>query len=245
MTSTATEAYYFSGMGKRSNNEDACYPSNPALDESVFIVCDGVGGHANGEVASNLCCKLAAELLKTKKEISPEIIVDVFANVHKELLNYAAKNSGSDNMATTAACVVFMQNLAWVAHIGDSRVYHIRDGKAIFRTTDHSLVGEMVLQKIITEAEARLHAKKNVITRALSVNRSYQHPDIHKIYNLQAGDYFLLCTDGFLEAFTDAEIEDIVANNSTVAEKVTFMEWKCSSISKDNNTAYLIKIIPT
>lgn len=243
MNRFSKEIFCFSGIGKRSNNEDSLFPLNPSADDDFFIVCDGVGGNSKGEVASAMCCEASAKIFSDVKVCSEQFISEAFYLVHQKMLAYASENQDAKNMATTIASVFFENNKAWIIHLGDSRVYQIRKGSIIHKTNDHSLVGQLVAEHIITEDEARIHAKKNVITKALAVNRDYEAPTVFLQEDINIGDYFLLCTDGFIEAFTDSEIVDVLNAGMSNAEKIQFFEQKCSMISKDNNTACMVQVV--
>jgi protein phosphatase len=130
-----------------------------------------------------------------------------------------------------------------VAHCGDSRVYHFRNGKINWRTTDHTPVNDLVRQGIITAEEALKRPKSNRITRAIqgySVHRSL--PDIHQIVDIAPGDIFFLCSDGVYETLSDNNLVQVFASENTMDQKMEIIKNTCKSHSGDNYSGYLIEI---
>lgn len=233
-------------IGKRSNNEDNIYPEKglATSDNRLLVVCDGMGGHENGEMASEIVCKAFSEFISP---IQQETITDwhiaiAFDNAQKKIDEYIAANPSAQGMGTTLTLVKFNNKSATVAHCGDSRVYQIRDGKIIFKTEDHSLVNELLRNGIINEQEAENHPKKNVITRALQGTSRPVKADVTTITDILPNDYFFLCTDGILESISDKILCDIITANSSIDEMLNAINSKCLENSKDNYSCYLVKI---
>lgn len=232
----------FSEQGIRDNNEDFIVSAN----DNCFIVCDGMGGHGHGEIAS----QTVAEGLCAFFQALP---VEVEKSNLQAALDYAVERLnekdiyGNDErkMGTTVVLAALTESSILVGHVGDSRLYHVRPSEGLmFRTKDHSQVQEWIDAEIITEEEARTHAKKNLITRCVQ-----PHPnkpivlEIDELTNLQTGDYLFLCTDGVTDAMTDGEIVGITANNViTDEEKNNYIKNTCAEKSKDNYSGFLLKI---
>ena len=234
----------FSKQGKRLNNEDCILASsnNDGGYNNIFLVCDGMGGHKKGEVASAIACKNITDFLSdTGTEDASTTINTAFKNTLEQLDHYANKNDGA-GMGTTVTLVWQRNTQIILAHIGDSRIYQLRAGKIIYRTNDHSLVQKLITEHLITEEEARHHPKKNIVTRALVAGNAEYLPDIVTVPDAKTGDYFFMCTDGVIESFTDKAIVEALSSEKTNQEKMNTIEKICAVNSKDNYSAYLIQI---
>jgi len=232
--------------GKRSNNEDNIIWGNlPDNQGYFFAVCDGVGGIDKGEVASELACQNIKEyLLNNVSDTYNQDYMDGMIDfVENAFDNYINQYPEAKEMATTMALLILHSDEAVVAHIGDSRIYHIRNNSILFKTQDHSLVNEFVRSGIITEEEALTHPQRNVITRAIQGrNVKSAKADAHCISNVQRLDYFFLCSDGILESITDSQLIQILSENWDNKKKMDFIRKQCASFSKDNYSAFLIQI---
>ncbi|MEM1119172.1 MAG: protein phosphatase 2C domain-containing protein [Bacteroidota bacterium] len=231
--------------GQRLNNEDSVYPlPNTETSTSLFIVCDGVGGQEKGEVASKIVCQSLATYLEDHLGfVNRDQVEQGIRFAKQKMETYLAQHPMTKGMATTLTLVAFHEKGATVAHIGDSRVYQIRNGEIVFKTKDHSLVNEMVLNGIITEEQAQKHPKRNVVTRAIMGNQIPAQPDVTVLTDVQKGDYFFLCTDGILESINDYELAQILSWNSlSNFDKMEQIRRKCSASSKDNFSAYLLNV---
>lgn len=184
-----------SRIGGRSENQDS-YGSSETPYGFVVTVCDGMGGGPGGKTASTIAVN---EILTGIKEGNPEDtpINMVIKAVRRANLAIIAKGQESPTlrgMGSTCTVLLISENAAIVAHVGDSRVYQLRGKRKVFRTFDHSMVFDLVKQKVITEEQARLSAQSNVITRALGIKPDIEVETIELPY--QTGDRFLLSTDG-------------------------------------------------
>ncbi|MBN1200180.1 MAG: serine/threonine-protein phosphatase [Bacteroidales bacterium] len=236
-----------SEKGKRENNEDAIYPATSAAtaNDRLFMVCDGIGGAEKGEIASDLTIKTIAGYFQAnqRKAIDESFIQNAVRHTQVQFDQYLVKNPHAKGMGTTLTLCCFSGNKAIIAHIGDSRVYHIRNGEIRFQTEDHSLVNSLVKNNIITPEEALTHPKRNVITRAIqgdSVSKAI--PDITILDDLQPGDYFFLCSDGISEAISNATLCEILGSNLSNEGKTEEISNRCKEHSRDNYSAYLIQI---
>ncbi|MBS1757033.1 MAG: serine/threonine-protein phosphatase [Bacteroidetes bacterium] len=229
-----------SQIGKRQNNEDfvSSFP-----EQGLFIVCDGVGGNNKGEVASKLACETISEFIRNIETPGEVEIKKAVSLAENELANFIEVNPESEGMATTLALLSLSNNNATIAHIGDSRVYHIRDGQVIFQTQDHSLVNEYIASGFISQEEAKNHPKKNVITRAIQTTGEHTEADIKVIEDIQANDFFILCSDGILEGIDNAYMEANFLSKNTLNDICTGIEKMCSIYSNDNYSGIFIKVI--
>ena len=162
-----------SGVGKRDHNED----SKLVLEsQNIYMVCDGVGGAAKGEIASHLCCETFKNHFSHNNiQVDATTIQQAVAETEKTFDEYLNHHDEARGMASTVTFLAIRDNNAIIAHAGDSRVYHIRNGKIIFKTTDHSFVNDMLASGYITPEEAINHPKK-IISPGLSRDQNYQQP---------------------------------------------------------------------
>lgn len=240
-------------VGGRENNEDAIFPQGNEANATnrFFLVCDGMGGHECGEIASNSVCESFALSLKN---ICPD---DFDESAFEHVLNLAfdrldEKDNNSETakkMGTTLAFLYLNNKQAFMAHIGDSRIYHLRktdnnEVRILYQSSDHSYINELVKAEVITEAEAANHPKKNVITRAI-----YPHlqkrckADIHITTDVMAGDRFFLCSDGITESVTNEHLCAIASEYSDDEVMMNAILTQCEKYSRDNFSAWLISIV--
>ncbi len=200
---------------KRQLNEDNCnvlvgYPGVPAC----FVVADGMGGHKCGEVASKQAVDSVCNLLLKadwKSENIPELLKSMITNVNDEVYNYSLLEEATQGMGTTLIVAVIMNKKLYIGHVGDSRVYVIRDNTIDKLTWDHSFIEELVKNGSITKDEAINHPNKNLITRAVGYELDLQ-VDTYEI-DIKENDIILLCTDGLTNMLTEQEIMEIIINN--------------------------------
>jgi protein phosphatase len=235
-----------SEKGRRPDNEDTIYPEDAFAQEvdGLFMVCDGVGGAEKGEVASRITAGSMAEFMLGKDMILDEDnILTALEYIDSRLKEYLSANPESEGMATTLALLQFHRNEASVAHVGDSRVYHFRNGEIIFRTVDHSLVNEFIQAGLITEEEARHHPQKNVITRAISGREDLPaRASVSIIEDIRPGDQFLICSDGVTEVMDDKEICEVVRGHSPDAA-IRAIRERCAPDSRDNYSAVVVEVM--
>lgn len=247
---------FFSEIGRKDNQEDFLWPA-PATVETenrVFLVCDGVGGQDSGEIASQTAATALGTYLISHQPADGVVTENLF----NEALAYAydelekVDTGAVRKMGTTMTCLILHRGGALVAHIGDSRVYHIRPllanckGRSgiIYQTTDHSLVNDLLRVGEITEEEAANFPQKNVITRAMQphLERRYK-AEIYNIDNVKSGDYFFLCCDGVLEQMTNDMLGNILADISLDDKgKIAAIKAICDNNTRDNYTCWLIPI---
>ncbi|MDE7375637.1 MAG: serine/threonine-protein phosphatase [Muribaculaceae bacterium] len=244
------QARSFHQLGERANQEDARYPDYdfPPADQRVFVVCDGVGGHDCGEIASASVCRGFAEYTSDERpDLSYRIkdfqyaLGQAYHSLYQEI-----ERTGITNMGTTLTFAFFHADGVTLAHMGDSRIYQIRPGiGVIYRSNDHSLVGELVRKREMTQAEAEASEFGNVITRCITAvpeGRDFPKAEIYESNDVQPGDIFLLCTDGVLSSLPESDLVTFLANpQASLADKATLLAAESES-SSDNNTAYLVEV---
>lgn len=243
------QPYSFCQMGQRSNQEDCRLPDADTMSDSQFFfaVCDGVGGCDDGEIASRSVCEGFKEALEGTDWSEPFTVDDFQCALTEayERLDGAANETGNRDMATTLAFVCFHGNGCLAAHIGDSRIYQIRPGAGVvYRSSDHSQVNNLVHAGVISPDKAETSAQRTVISRymePISEEMPRCMATVFQTSDIQADDYFFLCSDGVLECVDDEMLCSIVCTQGSDEKKCRQIARLCEQ-SKDNNTAYLIHI---
>ncbi|MDD4345648.1 MAG: Stp1/IreP family PP2C-type Ser/Thr phosphatase [Desulfitobacteriaceae bacterium] len=198
----------FSETGQvRKNNEDALLVLS---GDGLFAVADGMGGHQAGEIASNTAVseikKQAVKLREITNDRLEYWLKEVIGQANKVIYESAVCSPENQGMGTTLTMLVLRQNQGFVAHIGDSRAYLWRNGELLRLTDDHSLAEELVRRGQITVEEAEKHPQRHVLMRALGASRKIEID--YRTCDLQSGDVFLLCTDGFSNLLSDEELAE-------------------------------------
>lgn len=242
-----SNVYYLHEIGGKTNQEDYIWPTEgtASLEDKVFIVCDGVGGSENGEVASRIISESMGKALLTcsSTTISPEHINSLLLTSKQTMTDYARLNGLSLDMATTFTAVILYKNKAFVAWCGDSRIYHLRKGEVLYKSSDHSLVNLLVKNGEITEEEAMTHPQKNIVLKAIKADSAAVEAECDWIVDVQPGDYFLLCTDGLLENITSKDLKFLLnQNDKGNIDLVKSFQQFCLNKTKDNYSMYLLKV---
>lgn len=255
------KAYSIQEFGQRKDaqgnphQEDSIYPlyGKQTDADRLFILCDGMGGHDAGEVASATVCEAMSQSVNASVPNSEALFTDdmLLKAVADAFHALDQKDSGATKkMGTTMTFLKLHAGGATIAHMGDSRVYHIRPGKdadstqILFMTEDHSLVNDLVKIGELTPEEARVSPQKNIITRAMQPHMERQpKADIHHVTDIKPGDYFYLCSDGMLEEMEDANIRfnfsDMNGNDENKVQVLT----NATIDNRDNHTALIIHIL--
>lgn len=238
------EVLSFSEKGKKNNNEDALYfDVNESKLRSLFLVCDGVGGLNKGEVASNLVCKSISDFILLYPNSHVKNWVDDAIKFVEKRFDETFLNDGDTiGMASTLALMNFRSNDILVAHCGDSRVYQFRNKRILFKTKDHSYVNWLIERGEISKEQARVHPKKNVITRCISGTKNSTVAEENILNDIKSGDFILLCTDGLLDAWSDKELSELMTPDNDIQNISKSLKFKCDSLSQDNFSAILINI---
>lgn len=234
--------------GARPHNEDAIYPQLGEADISdrLFLVCDGVGGAEKGEIASRLACQEFARFFQeiVGAGVSNQQLIDrALERVELTFDQYLERNPQARGMATTLCLLHLHKDGATIAHIGDSRLYHMRQGKILWQSQDHTLVNQLLNKGALTEQEAENHPHQHIITRAIQgLSEKKTWADVHLIRDIRAGDYLFLCSDGILENFSDDALVYFITSTRGNAEILEGIRQKCLGNPNDNFSAYLIHI---
>ncbi|MDR1936908.1 MAG: protein phosphatase 2C domain-containing protein [Tannerellaceae bacterium] len=238
--------YAVSEKGYRLNNEDSIFPSPEAIDsnQKLFLVCDGVGGAEKGEIASSMTCDYFSTYFSSmlKDDPAPEFIQKAVQYTEAHFDTYIQEHPEARGMATTLAMLYAGTNGVTLAHIGDSRIYQFRNGEILYQTEDHSLVNSLVKLGHITPGEADRHPQKNVILRAIQGTAMHTEADVAVIQDVQAGDYFFMCTDGVMENLTNETLSTIFKGQATSEIIKDILMESCDGKTRDNFSFYIIPI---
>lgn len=224
---------------KRESNEDAFGFS---VEHGVYVVCDGMGGAAAGEIASSLAVDEMMRLL-TNRDAARPLLEDAEAAVASANIAIFTRSQNSKNlngMGTTLVTLLAEDQRGWLINVGDSRGYRMRNSHLEQITLDHSLVEEQVRMGRMDPAEALRSPFKNVITRALGTQSSIT-PDIFELEN-EPGDLFMLCSDGLTRELADPTIEWILKLDLPLQELCArLIEAANNSGGHDNITCLLVR----
>jgi protein phosphatase len=233
----------YSDVGKaREINEDY-FGSFSGNFGSLLIVCDGMGGHIGGEIASRLAVESISnhfEKLNDGYNISEEINKSLEA-ANTSIILKAKENPDLTDMGSTVVLVLVKNGLAYYTSLGDSRIYKIRDGVLQQITKDNSLVQQMVDSNIITQDEAKVHPKKNVITKALGTNDELEL-EIYEPFKLLLNDKLILCSDGLTAHVDEEEFFQISENNPPQEAARKLVELANERGGTDNITVQIVAV---
>lgn len=225
----------------RSNNEDTLI-EEPIL--GLFGVCDGLGGHAAGEVASSIAAKTLKEFAQKVSESPEGTLESGIQEANRRILSDQAANPEHRGMGTTVTSLWLMpknSGSGWIGHVGDSRMYRQREDKLEQLTEDHSPVFRLFQQGILTKDQMRRHPQKNLLDRSLGVLPKLK-ADVLSV-PLTSNDIFLICTDGLTDALSDQEIQSVLTTCpiSDAADQLTAMANEKGGL--DNITVVLVQIL--
>ena len=233
----------------RTVNQDAflCLP-----DDGAFVVADGMGGHAGGEVASMLCilaiqtyiASAAAQRLPTSKRLHPdqtvfELLAQAVTHASDRIYERSHDDRALSGMGTTATVFKVVDDRGYIAHVGDSRLYLYREGQLKQLTIDHSWVNEQLNAGLLTPEEAEFHPYRNVITRSVGYEDAVK-VDTDCIL-LQNNDFILLCSDGLSGKVADVEISQAVRESGVDAVD-SLIDLANDRGGDDNITVVVVRI---
>lgn len=237
----------------------ACNEDSIATDDDLglMVLADGMGGYKAGDVASSIATGLIMDYLRAQLEqmgpsagrfsgMSPEAwaIQSTLEKTNLAIYNTAKSDKKFTSMGTTVAVVLFHQSLATIAHVGDSRVYRLRDGRLSLLTHDHSLLQQQIEMGVISSEHARVSHNRNLVSRALGVD-----PEIRieiNEHHVQPDDIFLLCSDGLNDMVDDADIElamrELRSNQPLTVNQL--VQMANDNGGHDNISVILTKVLP-
>jgi protein phosphatase len=216
-----------------------------------FAVSDGMGGAKSGEFASRIAVEKITTLMPKAFKHSAlglqtgfaDVLTELFSEIHRSLVYLGESYEETEGMQTTLSLAWFTPGWMYLAHIGDSRIYHLPKGKKEIKqlTHDDTHVGWLYREGKISELEARIHPRRNSLQRALGGGNQFVDPQISSVA-WEAGDAFLLCTDGLFEGLYDHSIADLLRFKSENPAK-QLVDASVKNSGRDNTTALVIQAI--
>jgi protein phosphatase len=242
------------GMKRTHNEDNICLVE----EENLYMVADGMGGHASGEVASEMAVDTVAEFFadtsadeditwpyKMEKGLAYEEnrLAAGIKLANLRIYETAAQNSAQRGMGTTIVSLFFSDDRAFFGHVGDSRIYRLRDDELEQVTEDHSLLNDYIKMKDLTEQEIENFPHKNVIVRALGMKETVQVDVGHE--RPQAGDIYMLCSDGLNGMITDDLIKKIMVANKNDLDACcdALIEAANENGGTDNVTVACVRVV--
>lgn len=224
----------------RTTNED----SFGAFDPAVYVVADGLGGHAAGEVASRMVTAAVREAAERSPGLDTAVLMDAVQRANRQVRTAAAEHPAYEGMGSTATVLHIDAHtgMAHYAHVGDSRLYLLRGGVLRQVSRDHSYVEELVAQGKLSEDEARNHPRKNLLVRAVGVEEDLQVDG--GAFPVEPGDRFLLATDGLTNMVPDDELRELLGG--PIADAARRMTARALAAGgRDNITAIAVAYEPS
>lgn len=199
---------------RREQNEDRFRIESFPDGSRLLVVCDGMGGHEAGEVASEVACQRLVEVISNSPPTDPpRAIYQAFLEANRAVLE-ASSTRGVEGMGTTGVLAWVTGTRCYVGWVGDSRLYHLRPGEPVDRSRDHTRVERMLSQGLLTPEEARNHPEAHVLVQALGgsphVQKSFKPEVWNEPLELQRGDVVLLCSDGLYDLIEDSELHPLI-----------------------------------
>lgn len=240
------ELVTLSRQGGRSHNEDSfghC-STGPYL---ACVVADGAGGHGGGEVASGIARQSVLQGFEANPTLEPDVLHALALGANDEIVRRQRAGGQLAHMRSTlvlAAIDLELGRMVW-AHSGDSRAYLFRDGVIAARTSDHSLVQQMVRGGMLSEEQARLHPQRSVLLSALGSEDGSVVVDVSEPLRLQPGDVVLLCSDGVWEPLGDLRLTELVQGNdspSQLGQRIGGAIAALADPEQDNYTMLLVRV---
>jgi len=239
--------YIQSNIGGRTENQDFYGYTQTKFGE-LIVVCDGMGGHNGGRYAAERAVQIIIEEVTKSIDINPnETLQAAILKANLAILQESSTNDSLKGMGSTVVALLVTPERAICCHVGDSRIYQLRKGKILHRTSDHSLVFDLVRQGKMTEEQARLSDKSNIITRSLGISPTV-NVEIAVNLSYQTGDRFLLCPDGIWSMIRENQLIEMISEEVDVESVVAKLVEKINTIgiacggNHDNLTAALIEM---
>ncbi len=229
------KVYQKTHVGKvRKNNEDSLL-----VTDNIFVAADGMGGAAAGEVASQMLVDTVKNFLSTIPEpLDENILSKAILKSNAAILREAKENSNLRGMGTTATILYLYKNQAYFAHVGDSRLYRLKNSTLEQITLDHSYVESLVRKGELTPAQAKVHPMKNLLTQAVGAMEDINVETGN--FSVDGDEIFMLCTDGLTNMIDDEQIKNILSESSNPAEDL--IQAALDNGGNDNITAIVVYV---
>ncbi len=230
----------------RDTNQDAFKIVALGTGSGLALVCDGMGGARGGDTASTIAKKVITETIqKTYQDVMgaeavKAMVLEAVASANRAIYQTAKDHPEYTGMGTTVVLSLLHQKRAYIAHVGDSRLYLMREHSLTQITRDHSFIQEMVDRGEISPEEARVHPNKNIITRAVGVHWDVD-VDFYSL-DLYPGDKLLLCTDGLTNLCPDEKLADVISSDSIEEAAETLICTANQEGGHDNITVVIVEV---
>ena len=234
----------------RQNNEDSFGYWEPEDDQQFLrkgrlaVVADGMGGYEGGQEASRLAVETLVEVYRDFGGDDPQAaLVEALQAAHEQIREYSFAHPELRGMGTTCTAAAIVQDALYYVHVGDTRLYLIRDGQITRVTRDHSYVGRLVESGMISAEEAETHPQRNILTAALGTNPDLIMDSPGRPEPLRPEDVLLICSDGLWGQVRDAEILDAVENRSAEQTGRNLIELARERGGPDNITVEVLRLL--
>jgi len=234
---------------QRANNEDSYGYWEPASDSEyeqkgrLAIVADGMGGHEGGQEASSLAVQTIQQSYAEASAADPQsLLIAAFHAAHERIHRFALEHPNLRGMGTTATAIALLSKQLCYCHVGDSRLYLVRGGKASRLTHDHSYVNRLVDSGVITPEEAEVHPQRHILTTALGVGPEFSPDASAQPIGLEPGDVLVLCTDGLWGLVADQEIANVVSGSAPAEACRALVELAKQRGGSDNITLQVLRV---
>ena len=231
----------------RENNEDKYEfflsetDSDLATKGHIFVVCDGMGGHEAGQIASELACKTFIDVYRNHPSDDPAVAGRAAVAAANRFINDVARAIPSrKGMGTTLSALLVVQNKGYVVQVGDSRAYRLRGSECEQLTTDHTWVEETIRAGLMPREEAENHPYKHVITRALGTEQTVE-PDVFD-FEIEVGDMYFLCSDGVTNHVSNERVGVVMLGSSPSAVAWKMVGEALVGGGSDNATALVVRV---
>ncbi len=214
--------YNITNIGKRKNNQDQVYITQNSGNQILALVCDGMGGHNSGDLASKVACEYIVDCFKimpvfASKEEATKWLDSAILKAHDITKRLSKTSSVHDGMGTTVVVVLVLESSYLVSSVGDSRCYFIDNSTIEQQTEDDTFVNELIKSGIITPSEAKNHPKRNVLMKAIGVSDDINPKTA--VYPLRPG-YIVLCSDGLYNSVDSTQLLEVMQTKASLKDKL-------------------------
>jgi PPM family protein phosphatase len=234
----------------RENNEDSYSYWEPEDDASfaalgrLAIVADGMGGHEGGQIASRVAVEVVTEVYAASAEPNPQKrLLSALDKAHRRIQQQARENSALGAMGTTCTAFALVEARLYFVHVGDSRLYLLREGKLRVLTRDHSLIARLLERGLVRLEDVDEHPQKHVLTSALGVADGIEIDFPPEPVPIQTGDTLLICTDGLWGQMNSSEIEQMLASQSPANACRALVQLAKDRGGPDNVTLQIARVV--